>query len=167
MPRQHLSAQRVNRAYVEVPPSPLTRYSRVAEHNLLSNNEQKENTPLKLSSHPMSHFDASSTSLKRKLLDHEPSSLALEGIILPPKKSKLSSVPLGAPLNIKQVTMNEPAKNISEEFPNGSVYCHQCNKKRDYNGEYYDCSNCVSYKCVYRHHHMQRFVRVYHEAWRF
>lgn len=83
----------------------------------------------------MSHSDASSASLKRKLLDRDPSSLALEGIILPPKKAKLSSFSNGAPLNVKQ---NEPAKNISDEFPDEFVYCHQCNKKRNLNGEYYD-----------------------------
>jgi len=140
--RQHPSVQRVNRAYVEIPPSRLTIHRRVtvsALHNVQSNNEQKENTPLKPFSLPMSHFDASSASLKRKLLDREPSSLALEGIILPPKKAKLSTLSSGAPLNVKQVTMNEPAKKISEEFPDGFVYCHQCNKKRDLNGEHYDC----------------------------
>jgi hypothetical protein len=139
MPRQHPSVQRVNRAYVEVPPSPLTIHRRVTVsglHNVQSNNEQKENTPLKPFSLPMSHSDAPSTSLKRKLLDREPSSLILESIILPPKKARLSSFSSGAPLNIKQVTMNEPAKNISEEFPNGFVYCHQCNKRRDLNGEH-------------------------------
>ena len=142
MLRQHPSVQRVNRAYVEVPPLPLTIYRRVtvsALHNVQSNNEQKENTPLKPFSLPMSHFDAASTSLKRKLLDREPSSLVLEGIILPQKRARLSSFSSGAPLNIKHVTMNEPAKNISEEFPNGSAYCHQCNRRRDLKGKQYGC----------------------------
>jgi hypothetical protein len=137
-PRQYPSVQRVNRAYVEVPPSPLTFYRRVAgsaQHVVPSNNEQKENTPLKPSL-LMSHSDASSTSVKRKLMDLESSSFVLEGLILPQKKSKLSFVPNGAPLTVKQVIMNDPAKNVSEEFPNGFVYCHQCNKRRDLNGEH-------------------------------
>ena len=135
-PGQYPSLKRViNRAYVQVPPSPLTNYHRVTGSVLpfvLSKSEQKENALLKISALPMSHSDASPTSLKRKSVDWEPASLDLDGAH---KKSKLSFAPLGPPLNVKHITMNEPVKNISEEFPDGFVYCHQCNKKRDLNGK--------------------------------
>jgi len=130
-PGQHPSVQRVNRAYVDVPPSPLTAAIRRGFGNSLhavpSNNNRKENAPLQPSQTSMSQ--GVSTSLKRKFLDSEPS-LVVDGVMVLAKKAKPSAVPCGATLNMKQIQATDPAiaKTITdEEF----VYCHQCNQKRD------------------------------------
>lgn len=134
-PRQHPSVQRVNRAYVDVPPSPLTAAIRRAPGNSLhvvpNNIKRKENTPLHPSQMSMSQGGGASTSLKRKFLDSEPS-LVLDGVMVPAKKAKPSAVPCGATVNVnvKQFQGTDPAianTITDEEF----VYCHQCNQKRD------------------------------------
>src|SRR6266498_6110254 len=105
-PRQHPSVRRVNRAYVEVPPSPLTaasqRVSGISLHVVPNNNKLKENAPVQPAQTSISQAGGSSTSLKRKFLDHDPS-LSLNGVMTSAKKAKPSAVPSGATLNVKQI----------------------------------------------------------------
>lgn len=133
-PKQHSAIQRLNRAYVQVPPSPLLLSARRVSGSALhvaASNKLKENTPLRPLQTSMAHYSPPSTSLKRKLSDREPGSLIFDGVVMPLKKSKLSPSDNGASSN-KGV---EPPNGADSEFPNGFAYCHQCNKKRDIDGE--------------------------------
>lgn len=135
-PNSHPAIQRLNKAYVQVPPSPvsLSNYRAFATPTHVASSKQKENTPLRPFHIPMAEHassSSSSSSLKRKMADREPSKL--EGVIIPSaKKSKLAT-------NISNMTPSKSvsakpilsATNACPEFPNGWAYCHQCNKKRD------------------------------------
>ncbi len=135
-PSQHSTVKRINRAYVQVPPSPFTisgrRTFQNSPHVASSCNELKENTPLKSLQTPMSYIGSSSTSLKRKLSDREH---YFDDVVIPPKQSKLTSASNDTSSKPKQSKISEPANNTLVNFSDGLVYCHQCNKKRDPGGE--------------------------------
>lgn len=93
--------------YVDVPPSPfpLSRYSSLSH---------KENTPLTIASH---------LHRKRKLSDPKGGST---------KKQKLAAV---TPLQTSSSPVPlDSTPDVSADFPNGYIYCHQCSKKRDISG---------------------------------
>jgi len=145
-PSSHSSVQRLNKAYVQVPPSPLTlssyRSLNTSSH-VVSSSKLKENTPLRpFQLANMSNHSASTASSKRKASDRDSSSLILDGVNpSATKKSKLSASAAttsnnNTPLKTKQTSQSISASNACPEFPNGWTYCHQCNKKRDLNSEY-------------------------------
>ena len=136
-PNSLSAVQRFNKAYVQVPFSPLTstrsRGSVTASH-VLHSSKLKENTPLRPLSLSMQQQSSSSTltSAKRKLSDRDAPSQVLDGVIISSKKIRMS-MDGSASNSIKYRRTQTLAylNNASEEFPNGFVYCHQCNKKRD------------------------------------
>ncbi|KAF4620528.1 hypothetical protein D9613_000295 [Agrocybe pediades] len=136
-PVSNTSLNRINKAYVQVPPSPLTYLPLNTPVHVVTSPRLKENTPLRsLQNATMSSHATSSVSAKRKASDREPSSLVFDGVnpSLSAKKSKLSAsaVTNATPLKTKQTPQTTaPAPNACPEFPNGWTYCHQCNKKRD------------------------------------
>jgi hypothetical protein len=128
--RAHPSIQKINHAYVQVPPSPLS----LASYHLLgtpvhtaSSTKLKENTPFRLfTTNP-------STSRKRKISDcisiHDGSISVLKKSKLNPAAESPSKV--NAPRSQQMMLQNVPTANACPDFPNGYVYCHQCSKKRD------------------------------------
>ena len=67
------------------------------------------------------------------------------GDLKPPKKTADKKVTTIAPTKQGPSGASNPS-NASEEFPNGHLYCHQCNKKRDASRECHffpDLSTCV------------------------
>ncbi|KAH9485467.1 hypothetical protein JR316_0002375 [Psilocybe cubensis] len=136
-PKPHQSVQRLNKAYVQVPDSPvsLANYRAIGTSpHPVPSSSLKENTPLSPFQLAMSQqHTLSFTSTKRKLADRDASSFVFDGVhISSSKKSRLStSTASMAPLNSKESKPVLPTTNTCPEFPNGFVYCHQCNKKRD------------------------------------
>ncbi|CAA7261782.1 unnamed protein product [Cyclocybe aegerita] len=135
-PKTHPAIQRVNKAYVQVPVSP---YSTSSVHRMLAtpihvaaSNKLKENTPLRPSHLAMSHSIIPSTSLKRKISDREPR-LIFDGVVITSAKKPKLSAPNdnGTLLKKNPSKVDIPVIELTPEFPNGSVYCHQCNRKRD------------------------------------
>ncbi|KAF8160676.1 hypothetical protein B0H34DRAFT_653698 [Crassisporium funariophilum] len=128
-PKQHPVIRRLNKAYVQVPPSPLTLTSYCAlgtPTHVASSSKLKENTPLRPLQFAMTQSSLSAP-LKRKL-----SSSALnDGPNASAKKTKLVARSNGTPLKARQSNPVVPAVNACPDFPNGYAYCHQCNKKRD------------------------------------
>lgn len=144
-PNSHPAVPRVNKAYVLVPPSPLSLSSYRPLHtpvHVAGSSKLKENTPLRSSQLAMSQQATSSSPLKRKLFDCDPSSLVFDGVNPGSKRPKLSTG--AASLKGTKVQPLMPAANACPEFPNGFTYCHQCNKKRDLAGIYYVCFISVS-----------------------
>jgi hypothetical protein len=122
----HPSIQRINKAYVQVPASPLSLASyhplRTPIHTA-SSTRLKENTPLRL------QFTTNpSTSRKRKLSDcisiHDGSISAL-------KKAKFNVDETPSKVKASRSQQIIPTANACPDFPNGFAYCHQCSKKRD------------------------------------
>ena len=107
----------------------------------------KENTPLRPSrtntETQMSTLKAGGTaSKKRKQHDETNGSDSEELLTAKAKKQKVAVAP--QPNGKSKVATAKPAKaatssptdTISEEYPNGYFYCHQCNRKRDRSGEH-------------------------------
>ena len=138
-PISHPAVQRLNNAYVQVPVSPLTssrnRVLSTSTH-VAPSSKLKENTPLRPSLFAMQQHSSASASLKRKITDRDGPSQILDGVIISTKKSKLS-IDVSTPLKSRQTEFSTILNNASEEFPNGFVYCHQCNKKRDATGKHF------------------------------
>ncbi|PPQ84593.1 hypothetical protein CVT25_015796 [Psilocybe cyanescens] len=136
-PKPYPSVQRLNKAYVQVPQSPVSLSSYRAlggSAHLVPSSRLKENTPLPPFKLAMpQHPSSSSASTKRKISDRDSSSLVFDGVyISSTKKSKLSaSTGNMTPLKAKVPKPEVPAANACPGFPNGFSYCHQCNKKRD------------------------------------
>ncbi|KAF9484432.1 hypothetical protein BDN70DRAFT_825471 [Pholiota conissans] len=132
-PVTHPSVQRLNKAYVQVPPSSLALSTHLSARSSLAHvaasSKVKENTPLRPSLLAMPCHALSSTSFKRKLFDRDISTHVMDAVVISSKKPRLS-VDASVPLKV-QVQPILPLSNASEGFPNGWVYCHQCNKKRD------------------------------------
>ncbi|KAJ3518103.1 hypothetical protein NMY22_g13821 [Coprinellus aureogranulatus] len=131
-------SRRPSSVYVQIPPSPfsLDHYQPLSSKhvNNAGGNDLKENTPLRA---PRIHMlqsastSSASSSLKRKLSDDDSSVTSLESSSSSTKKHKSAST--GTPLKTTQLNI-QPVQRLSnacEEFPNGSIYCHQCCKKRD------------------------------------
>lgn len=145
-PQSHPSVQRLNKAYVQLPASPhslSTHLARSTPAHVVASSKLKENTPLRPSLFAMPQHVSSSTSLKRKLSDRDTPSQVMDGVVLSSKKSRLS-MDASTSLKARQAEPQIPLSNATEEFPNGWVYCHQCNKKRDVTGR-----SRVYYRCVY------------------
>lgn len=140
-PKPYPSVQRLNKAYVQVPQSPVSLSSYRAlggSAHLVPSSRLKENTPLPPFKLAMpQHPSSSSASTKRKISDRDSSSLVFDGVyISSTKKSRLSaSTGNMTPLKAKAPKPEVPAANACPGFPNGFSYCHQCNKKRDVAGK--------------------------------
>lgn len=149
--KPHPSVQRLNKAYVQVPESPvgLVNYRAIgASAHLVPSSRLKENTPLSPFQLAMAqHASSSSASTKRKLSDRDSSSLVFDGVyVSSSKKSRLStSAASMTPLKAKALKPAMPAANACPEFPNGFAYCHQCNKKRDISGKGQLLMSCICY----------------------
>ena len=63
----------------------------------------------------------------------------LGGDLKPPKKTTAKKVKpsISTKPGVAGATLTSKPPNASEEFPNGHLYCHQCNKKRDASRELY------------------------------
>jgi len=139
-PKPHPSVQRLNRAFVQVPVSPQTLSSYRTfgtPAHVAASSKLKENTPLRPLQLGMNQQPTGSTSLKRKLSDRDSSSLIFDGVVVPFKKSKLSSTMNGTTSNAKEIQPASLSDKPYPNFPNGFVYCHQCNKKRDMLGMFW------------------------------
>lgn len=153
-PKSHPAVQRLNNAYVQVPISPLTSTRNRAlstSAHVAPSSKLKENTPLRPSLLAMQQHSSASVSFKRKLSERDGPSQILDGVIISTKKSKLS-IDASAPLKSRQTEFSTLPNNASEEFPNGFVYCHQCNKKRDATGKYLHNFTCFVPDELVRHH---------------
>lgn len=122
------SNRRINKAYVQVPVSPLSLASYRALKTPLraaSSMKFKENTPLR----PLQFTNNPSMSLKRKFSDCDP---IHDGPVSVVKKAKLMATD-GTPSKVKMARSQPivPTANACADFPNGYVHCHQCTKKRD------------------------------------
>lgn len=131
-PKSNTSAQRVNRAYIDLSASKSSlvlsnnRISGASPH-VASSSKVKENTPVQRPNMLMNQQSSPSISRKRKLS----STLFPEVVITSvPKKSKLSAKTNHSERE-SAVHSSGKADNATPEFPHGFVYCHQCNKKRD------------------------------------
>lgn len=115
-------AQRLNNAFVSVPPSPISldQYRPLKGTQLHASTKLKENIPLPpfyvsiLQSYP------SSSSHKRKMDDRDQPSHTIASATKKAKHTVTSS-------STAKQTQHAP----EEEYPNGFIYCHQCNRKRD------------------------------------
>jgi len=112
------AAQRINNAFVFVPPSPLSldQYLPLKGTQLHASTELKENTPLPPFYVSILQSFPSSSSLKRKMDDRDQ----------PPHTI--------ASATKKKAKQTQHA--LEEEYPNGFIYCHQCNKKCDLPGKF-------------------------------
>lgn len=114
------AVRRQSMVFVEIPPSPLHTARKAANHPHMSSTSTgcKENALSRLQSSKMISSTASTiaNSHKRKL--------DAEGDQLSTKK------PRQAPTRPV-----DDLEDSSDEHPNGFVYCHQCNMKRDVSGE--------------------------------
>jgi len=105
--------------FVEIPPSPFHTARKAAKHPHMSSTSTgcKENALSRLQSSQIISSTASTTanSHKRKL--------DAEGNQSSTKKPKAQTRPV------------DDLEDIGDEYPNGFVYCHQCDMKRDVAGE--------------------------------
>ncbi|EGO25642.1 hypothetical protein SERLADRAFT_448603 [Serpula lacrymans var. lacrymans S7.9] len=120
--------RRLSQVYVEIPPSPLHRSRNAsisAPHVSSVNQSRKENALLPLANSQMTHNQPSNSHKKRKRDTEESSDMTLVDNSQPIKKSKSSGTkgPTAAGESIKP--------KVSDEFPDGYHYCHQCYRKRD------------------------------------
>ena len=119
-------AQRLNNAFVFVPPSPfsLDQYRPLKGTQLHASTKLKENIPLPPFYVSILQSFPSSSSLKRKMDDRDQ----------PPHTTASATKKAKHP-----VTISPKAKQTQhasgEEYPNGFIYCHQCNRKRDLHGK--------------------------------
>lgn len=119
-------AQRLNNAFVFVPPSPfsLDQYRPLKGTQLHASTKLKENIPLPPFYVSILQSFPSSSSLKRKMDDRDQ----------PPHTTASATKKAKHP-----VTISPKAKQTQhaseEEYPNGFIYCHQCNRKRDLQGK--------------------------------
>lgn len=136
-PLQNPVIRRFSQVYVEIPPSPLHK-SRIVSgtsplHVYTHSSNRKENAPLQSGSMVQASV-ASSPNRKRKLSESHTNMAGTEGTASSVKKAKVSingkGVDKPKTTKAKTGTQNQP-QQVSEEFPNGWFYCHQCNKKRD------------------------------------
>ena len=121
--------------YVDLPPL----QKRTTAPNTNSEDERKENSPLKPSSMNSRSPHRLSTS-KRKLLDMDsddedvretPATVNKKQRVfvdVPERANKKKEEKSNKSSQDEKVKETRPA---SEEFPNGGIYCHQCGKKRD------------------------------------
>jgi hypothetical protein len=133
-PKPHLSVQKLNKAFVQVPASPQTLSSYRAfatPAHVAASSKLKENTPLRPLQLGMNQQPTGPTSLKRKLSDRDSSSLIFDGVVIPFKKPKLSFTMNETTSSAKEIQPALLSDKGCPNFLNGFVYCHQCNKKRD------------------------------------
>jgi hypothetical protein len=136
---KHPSIRRLSQVFVELPASP---YTRVPKHtpqssphvlNGIRSTNLKENARLQEST-TFTHVDTTiSTPFKRKLSTLD---------VAVAKRKRLDATPAYY-AETQQITTattmkasNPKSLNVSDNFPNGSFYCHQCCKKRDRSGQH-------------------------------
>lgn len=150
MAQRRVSMHRTNLAYVDIPPSPVVaairRNSLASPYTTASSSTLKENTPLRSSQLSMTEFCTPTTSLKRKMLDGEPSGPVFDGVVMSSKKSKLGQN--------ERVQADEVAPLIAPG--KDTVRCHQCCMRRDPRGLFHILSFQYVYLPAYSHHCMQR-----------
>ena len=137
--KPHPSVQRLNKAFVQVPASPqaLSSYQTFGTpSHVAASSKLKENTPLRPLQLGMNQQPSGSTSWKRKLSDRGSSSMIFDGVVVASKKAKLSFNTDGTTSGTKETQFASLSDKACPEFPNGFVYCHQCNKKRDVSGKF-------------------------------
>lgn len=122
------AAQRINNAFVSVPPSPLSldQYRPLRGTQLHASTELKENNPLPPFYVSILQCFPSSLSLKRKMDDRDQ----------PPHPIASAAKKAKHPVTIS-LTAKQTQRAQEEEYPNGFIYCHQCNKKRDLQGKFF------------------------------
>ena len=138
-PLQRPIARRYSQVYVEIPPSPLHRSigTPIAQHVSTVTANRKENAPLRASNmfQTQTKSTSASASRKRKLSESDTNVAVAAVPSSSMKKAKLgtnddkpkATKPSKAAARVQKI---QPS-NVSEEFPNGFFYCHQCSKKRD------------------------------------
>lgn len=143
-------------SHVQVPSSPYRTPSstRVMQTPTApQNGSDQENTPLpkqRVSVSPTKSASTSGVQLKRKRSEHDLShsqtcdlaSASSEPQLKKPKlnvdmtsKSKFSPSKKTGTSKSAALTTGEDPHNASEEFPDGSFYCHQCARKKDVKGQ--------------------------------
>ncbi|KIM45387.1 hypothetical protein M413DRAFT_442058 [Hebeloma cylindrosporum] len=133
-PKPHPSVQRLNKAFIQVPASPLTLSSYRTfgtPAHVAASSKLKENTPLRPLQLGMNQQPSGSTLLKRKLSDRDSSSLIFDGVLVPFKKHKPSSTMNEITSSAKEIHPESLLDPACRSLSNGFLYCHQCNKKRD------------------------------------
>ncbi|KAF9241536.1 hypothetical protein BU15DRAFT_44816 [Melanogaster broomeanus] len=117
------SLRRSSHVYVEIPPSPLHNSRNPYKHSPHVSLTHKENALLRSSSSQMISSTISAPSPPKRKLDVD----SIVGMSDQP----LTKKPKAAPSNPTDVGQVKKLANATDEYPNGFVYCHQCNKKRD------------------------------------
>jgi hypothetical protein len=145
-PLQHPTARRYSQVYVEIPPSPLHRSrtsigTPIAQHVSTLTANRKENAPLRASNMFQTQIKSTSASASRKRkLSESDTNMAVAAIpSSSTKKAKLATDDKPKPTKPSKagaLTQKIQPSNVTEEFPNGFFYCHQCAKKRDSPCEY-------------------------------
>jgi hypothetical protein len=135
--------RRFKQVYVEIPPSPfhssrINELSSPAHVQPFASGNLKENTPLHPTHGTMTQQIAAAASHKRKLSDRDIST----PMIMPnTKKPKLATSSGANTADNRKLAKTSatvgiiPTANASTDYPNGFIYCHQCGKKRDTEGE--------------------------------
>lgn len=131
--------RRFSQVYVEIPPSPLHRSRSFttpnAQHVSTLTANRKENAPLRASNifQAQTKGDSTSPSRKRKLSESDTNMTVAAA--LPSSSTKKAKLAADVDNKTKSkggaLANKTQSSNISEEFPNGFFYCHQCSKKRD------------------------------------
>lgn len=161
-PRPISTARRLS--HVQIPASPFRTPSSsrvMATPTAPQQGSDQENTPVPKQRPSMSPTRSSYTSaaqLKRKRSEHD---LSLQGhdVSSPKKQKVLADVtprPKASPAKktsalSKTTATGEDPNNASEEFPNGSFYCHQCARKKDVQSMLHLHSHrepCLTYSAV-------------------
>ncbi|KIJ61330.1 hypothetical protein HYDPIDRAFT_189618 [Hydnomerulius pinastri MD-312] len=120
------SLRRLSQVYVEIPQSPLHKSRNVSKHSphvSTTTASRKENALLHASSSQMITNTISASSPHKRKLDVD-TTAEMSDQPSTKKHKAPQPKPSGKP-EIKKLA------NASEEYPNGFVYCHQCNRKRD------------------------------------
>lgn len=125
----NLNMRTPSQVYVEIPASPLSISRKISSHAFLNKDSQKENTPLhtshaRVTSASKLSQSASSSIRKRKMSLSE----AVADKNVSAKKPKLDCT-------IAANKKEKPVVDDSVKYPNGVVYCHQCNRKCDAQGQ--------------------------------
>ena len=140
-PLQRPVTRRFSQVYVDIPPSPFHK-SRVVSgsplHVHTHSSNRKENAPLQFSSIIQDQDPATSSPNRKRKLSESYTNMnmaSVDGTTSLVKKAKVS-VNEKTVHKSKTTTAKIGTQQVSEEFPNGWFYCHQCNKKRDSGRKY-------------------------------
>ncbi|KAF9227409.1 hypothetical protein BS17DRAFT_800432 [Gyrodon lividus] len=119
------SLRRSSQVYVEIPPSPLHNSRNPYKHVSSTTASHKENALLRScsSTSQMVPSTISGPSSHKRKLDVD----SIAGMPDQP----LTKKPKATQPNLDGMSQVNKLANATNEYPNGFVYCHQCNKKRD------------------------------------